>query len=146
MWLNAPQVTSTLAPTSAVPLTATPAAFSVALTTLSVATALITGRAEAVSTVTLRVPATLALPAASVATALMEVLPSVGRLLKLVLQVPPAVAVTVWEASPQVTTTLEAASAVPLTATPAAFSVALTMLSVATALTTGAVGAVLSKT
>ena len=48
-WLAAPQVTSTLAPTSAVPLTGTPAAFSIVLTTLSVATALMAGAVGAVA-------------------------------------------------------------------------------------------------
>ena len=106
---------------------------------LSVATAAMTGNAGAVvSTVTPFVPAMLALPAISVATALMVVLASAGTsaLLKLVLQLPPAAA-TVLLAVPQLTTTLEPVSAVPDTVTPVAFSAALTMLSVATALITG---------
>ena len=100
----------------------------------------------AASTTTALVPAALALPAMSVATALTVVLAAsagTSALLKLVLQLPPGAA-TVLLTAPQLTATLEPVSAVPDTVTPAAFSAALTMLSVATALITGAMGGVVS--
>ena len=67
-----------------------------------------------VSTVTARVPGTPALPAASVATALMLASAGTSALLKLVLQVPPVVAVAVLTAVPQVTATVAPSSAAPL--------------------------------
>ena len=141
-----PQVTATLAPASAAPLTTTPAAFSVALTVLSVATEPIADTAGAtVSTTTALVPATPTLPTVSVAKALMLVLVAsagTSAAANVVVHAPDELAVTVLTTVPQVTATLEPASAVPLTTTPAAFSAALTVLSVATELTTAAVGAV----
>ena len=140
-----PQVTATLEPASAVPLTATPASFSAALTMSLPDTMLMVGASGvAVSMLTVRVPAAPVLPAASVATAEMLPLAGTSALAKVLLQLPLPSAVTFWELVPQVTTTLALASALPLTSTPAAFSSALTVLSVATALITGAVGAALS--
>ncbi len=104
---------------------------------LSLATALTTGVVVTVSTLTARVPAELTLPARSVATTLIVVLPSAGTsaLAKLTLQVP-SVAVVVLLVTPQLIAMLAPVSAVPLTVT-LVFSVAVTMLSVATALTNG---------
>ena len=133
-WVVEPQVTATLAPASAVPLTATPAAFSAMLTVPSVATRWITGASgAAVSKATVRPVAGLVLPAVSITVATMVALPLAGSSLpmKLVVQAP-AAAVTVCVAAPQTTCTCAPDSAVPLTATPAVFSAALTMLSVAT--------------
>ena len=115
---------------------------------MSVDTALTTGApGAAVSIATVLVPAALALPAASVATALMVLLAAsagISALAKFAVHAPADEAVTVFTVVPQVTATLAPASAVPATATPAVFSAALTALSVDTALTTGAEGAVAS--
>ncbi|AMS13795.1 hypothetical protein A3218_05600 [Pseudomonas chlororaphis] len=106
-----PHVTFTELLGSAVPLTVTPAVFSVALTMLSPATVAIVGTATVVSTVTARVPAVETLPARSVAIAMIVVLPSAGTSVpeKVVDHLPSAATLTVLSTAPHATFTVSPA-------------------------------------
>ena len=114
-----PMLKLIVAPASAVPLMA--AVCSLSLTMLSVATALITGVVGVtVSTVMLRVPAALTLPAASVAVAdrVSEPCPMavMSAAIRLYVQLPDPSAVTARVLTPMLRLIVAPASAVPLIA------------------------------
>ncbi len=154
-----PQSTETVRPASAslVPLTVTPAVFLARLTISLLATVLIAITGTAVSRTKLLVPARLALPAASVATALTLTLPSPRRAISAASNTtatdePPLtvlITVLLLMLLLKVTTTLAPLSALTVTTPPGLASASALVAPPVTPLpsaTTGAVGARVSMT
>ena len=132
-----PQITSILVASVAVPVTATPNAFSAALTMPSNPPVWLTTKLIGAvrSTSTLRVAVPLTLPSTSVCTAVIgrgEPSAAISDVVKLAVQTPVPLAVTVFVVVPNLTSTLAPFLDVPVTVMPLLRSVMLILSSPAT--------------